>query len=322
MNVRLIQKCVCMFVVCVCGCTIKQSGPVVVALVNGREITSADIKKELILTSGQTLRDELRKAALSENPRVQAGLKLQILSKLLDELLLEEEAKNRGINVSSKEVQQELNALFRSYPGGFTVYSAVHSGVSIRDVKENLKRQLLIKKLLEQEAGKVKISEEEIKKYYDSHSEEFYQSDRVRARQIVVPDLSRAKKILELLQRPGGRKRFAEYARKYSISPEAKDGGDLGYFSEDEVPPQFNVCFKLRRGEVSRIVKSPYGYHIFMVEDRQPGRQRSFEEVKEEIRNLLMERKRKEIVQNFITRLRSKAEIVVYEDRLAGVSLF
>ena len=113
---------------------------------------------------------------------------------------------------------------------------------------------------------------------------------------------------------------FAELARRYSISPTAKRGGDLGYIERGQVGKEFErAAFSLKElGEVSDIVKTTFGYHIIRLEDRQEARQRTLDEVRDEIRQRLRERKRREILEGHLKELRQKYRVTIREELLEG----
>ncbi|HLB25575.1 MAG TPA: peptidylprolyl isomerase, partial [Nitrospirota bacterium] len=123
--------------------------------------------------------------------------------------------------------------------------------------------------------SKVKVSRGQAGKYFREHKDEFRRPARARARQIVVQTRAEADKITAELRRGAD---FAALARARSLSPDSKSGGDLGYFSKGEMPPQFAVVFRMRPGGISRVVKSPYGYHIFKLEELRKAAEPDFAE--------------------------------------------
>jgi peptidyl-prolyl cis-trans isomerase D len=141
--------------------------------------------------------------------------------------------------------------------------------------------------------SQVKISEGQIKDYYEEYLDTFKEKKQVRARHILfkVPENASKEeeekvkqKALEVLKKAKAGQNFAELAKKYSEGPTAKDGGDLGYFSENQmVKPFEEAAFKLKKGEVSDLVRTSFGYHIIKVEDIKEARTKSLEEVKGQI---------------------------------------
>jgi len=147
--------------------------------------------------------------------------------------------------------------------------------------------------------SKVTLTDEEIKEYYEYNIDAFKVPRKVKARHILfkvgkdAPEeeinkvKERAAKVLEEAKKGED---FAALAKKYSEGPTAKDGGDLGYFSEGQmVKPFEEAAFKLKKGEISGLVRTDFGFHIIKVEDVQPARTKSFEEVRKQISENLIE---------------------------------
>jgi peptidyl-prolyl cis-trans isomerase D len=139
----------------------------------------------------------------------------------------------------------------------------------------------------------VKVSDEQIKDYYDDFIDTFKEKKQVKARHILLKLAENAsqeeeqkarQKAADVLAKAKEGQDFAELAKKHSEGPTAKDGGDLGYFSEGQmVKPFEEAAFKLKKGEVSDLVRTSFGYHIIKVEDVKEARTKSLEEVKGQI---------------------------------------
>jgi len=154
-------------------------------------------------------------------------------------------------------------------------------------------------------AEKIKptVTEEEIKATYDTESAKVAQTERVRARHILVGSEQEAKQIIEQIN--GGEK-FEDAAKKYSLDGSKEFGGDLGYFTAAEMVPEFSkAAFALKVGELSGPVKTDFGWHIILVEDRKIGGAQPFDQVKVAIANVLLRKK----TQERIIALRKAAKI-------------
>jgi peptidyl-prolyl cis-trans isomerase C len=154
-------------------------------------------------------------------------------------------------------------------------------------------------------AEKIKptVTEEEIKATYDTESAKVAQTERVRARHILVGSEQEAKQIIEQIN--GGEK-FEDAAKKYSLDASKEFGGDLGYFTAAEMVPEFSkAAFALKVGEISGPVKTDFGWHIILVEDRKVGGAQPFDQVKVAIANVLLRKK----TQERIIALRKAAKI-------------
>ncbi|MCX7821905.1 MAG: SurA N-terminal domain-containing protein [Syntrophobacterales bacterium] len=152
----------------------------------------------------------------------------------------------------------------------------------------------------------ISVSESEVKDYYEAHQRDYRQEKEVRARHILFrlnPKVSQEevenvrRKAMEVLSLAKSGHDFATLAKKYSedLATKAK-GGDLGYFTRSQMVKEFaDRAFNMRVGEISDLVKSSFGFHIIKVEDIRPERELSFEEVKDRIKQKLLEEKAKEV---------------------------
>jgi parvulin-like peptidyl-prolyl isomerase len=176
---------------------------------------------------------------------------------------------------------------------------------------EQLRRDLTIRKLVQHSVdNKVAVTTEEIEAYYRAHADEFHQPEQVHARQIVVATEEEAHRLQSQLSGPDAASySFEELASDYSLSPDRAQGGDLGFFARGELPEEFDVIFELEPGGVSRVVKSPYGYHVFKLIARQPKRTLAAEEAAVAIRDRLVQTRREERFAEWLETLKRKANI-------------
>jgi peptidyl-prolyl cis-trans isomerase C len=151
------------------------------------------------------------------------------------------------------------------------------------------------------------VTDEEIKAAYDAESAKVAQTERVRARHILLGSEKEAAGILERLK--AGEK-FEDLAKKYSLDGSKDYGGDLGYFTAPEMVAEFSkAAFALKVGEISQPVKTDFGWHVIKVEDRKLGAAQPFDQVKSAIRNVLLRKK----VQETMDELRKTAKVEVLD---------
>ena len=154
--------------------------------------------------------------------------------------------------------------------------------------------------------GKVKkqITDDTIRKKYQEEVAGNPPEDEVHARHILVAKEEDAKAIIAQLQKGAD---FATLAKSKSTDGSAKEGGDLGFFSHDEMVPEFaDAAFAMKPGEVSKVpVKTQFGYHVIKVEERRKQEAPSFEQAKEEIAGELQQ----ELTQTAVKDLRAKAKV-------------
>ena len=163
-----------------------------------------------------------------------------------------------------------------------------------RDLGQSMEESLKIQGYLRDHLFKgLSVAKEVCEAYYKEHLGDFVSNDVVHVREILVEDEAQAGKILASLK-ANRNKNFSELARIYSQAPAAASGGDMGTFQRGELPEEFEkVIFPLAPRTASKIVRTRYGYHIFLVEEKILAHQQKYYEVEDEIREkLLMERQR------------------------------
>jgi len=173
------------------------------------------------------------------------------------------------------------------------------------DVKRQLafdRNRLLMESLLK-DTGRVAQTDSAEHQVYDEAIKQAKPEEEVHARHILVPTEDEAKAILAQLK---GGADFAKLAKEKSKDPGAADGGDLGYFTREQMVPEFaEAAFKLGKGQLSDPVKTSFGWHIIKVEDKRTKPTPTFEQVKSQIDNYVARRAQAQLVD----KLRSAANI-------------
>ncbi len=294
------------FIVAVHGCgSFKKDPRRPVARVNNKAITLKEYQDALSRLSAPSA------PASGENL---ATLKKELINQLVEEELILQEAAKAGLNVSAQEMAYEIESIRNEYRDEDFTRSLAERYGSMDNWKEEVKKKLLIKKTIGSlVAPKRPPGEAEARAYYESHSREFEAAPEVRSRMIVVSSEEDAQRIRKRLTRWN----FADIAKETSLSPEAKEGGDLGVFSRGEMPPAFeDAVFRLKPGEISAVIKTDYGYHIFLMEERREGRTLNFPEVREKIIEKLGSQAADEELSAWIASLKSQSKIEIKEDLL------
>ncbi len=185
---------------------------------------------------------------------------------------------------------------------------------AIKERLEELRRQVVIEELLKRNvASRVQIGDADLHRAYDENTEMFT-IEEVGASHIMVKTQAEAEAIrLELL----AGKDFAELARATSQDTgSAAKGGDLGMLGRGQTAPEFEeAAFALKEGEISQVVKTEFGYHIIKG-GKHTRVTRPFEEVKDQLRQMLMQRKQREALLAYMGELEKAAKTEIYEDRL------
>lgn len=271
------------------------------------------INGESVITLGQ-YRDAIKRVLPPDSGEEATGLKKELLSRLIEEEIILSEAMKNGIAVSENELASEVDGIKKQYNDESFQEAIMERYGHIGNWKEEIRRKLVIRKAIERFAGEpVDISEGEAKRYYEEHMEEYDAPERVRARMIVVSSEEAAKEVAGRVNKAN----FAELAKEVSLSPEGKEGGDLGYFSRGEMPEEFeNVVFKLKPGGISPVVKTEYGYHIFLLEDKKAAGRLKYNEVRDKIIQRLRNEAAERLFEEWVSSLKQNAQIEVREDLL------
>jgi parvulin-like peptidyl-prolyl isomerase len=237
------------------------------------------------------------------------ALRQVCLDQVIERKILVQEARRLGLKVSPEELKQAVSEMETDYPGeGFGEKLGL-KGTTLEEWKARLEERLLAEKVIRSTShSQEKIDEKEALQYYEGHRSSFQIDQKVRARQIVVADGEEAIQILKRLKRG---EKFETVAMQKSLGPEKVQGGDLGYFSPGEKPAEFDHVFNMEVGAISEVVKSPYGYHIFKLEEKIEPRQVPFGEAKSGILKELERKKGEENYQKWFKGLKGKAKVKI-----------
>ncbi|MFH1917199.1 MAG: peptidylprolyl isomerase [Nanoarchaeota archaeon] len=240
--------------------------------------------------------------------------KAEILQQLIDEKLLIIDAKRKGITVPDKEVQDEITRLIATSNITDQEFEQAlqEQGVTKEEFMTAFKTRLLIAKLFNVTILSTAIvTEEDTQNYYDENEQLFIEPPSVRASHILVETEDEANGILDQLK---AGEDFATLAKEKSIDPSAaQNGGDLGYFSNGMMVPEFEqAAFALSVGEYSEPVQTDFGWHIISVTDKKNGRQVAFDEVKDQLIESLKTAKAREEFTTYLSDLENKTQVVIY----------
>ena len=243
---------------------------------------------------------------------------LEIKKHLLDEMIEEEilfrQAQAGGVTVSPKDVEDAALALKET--DGEMVDSGLKADTIDEKLKARLEKQLTVRRFMDTLLACVDLADEEVREYYPAHREIFVRPMEVRVRQIVVSDADQAAEILDLLKKGED---FIQLAEERSKSPEASLGGDLGFLSPGQMPPEIeDVVFSLPEGTVKEI-SSAFGIHIIRVEEHRQPRELEFLEIESTIRERLLREKTKSFYEKWLKDQIESAQLKILDPDLAAL---
>lgn len=165
-----------------------------------------------------------------------------------------------------------------------------------------LKDRLLVDYAIEKTLGKITVTEEEVKKYYEEHAAEMTAGESVEASHILVPDEELAKDLLEKIK--SGARAFEDAAKEYSTCPSGKEGGSLGRFGRGQMVPEFDsACFEMAVGEMRGPIKTQFGYHLIRLDGKHAAETIPFEAVKSELEGRVLSEKQQAAYRSRVNQL-------------------
>lgn len=220
---------------------------------------------------------------------------------LLEQVIIEQ-VLEENYDVTDKEVEKELKSVKAQYGDSFKTVLK-QNGLTEETFKDNIKFSLLQEKA----KADVKVTDEEIKNYYEQAKYE------LKARHILVADEKTANEVITKLKKGED---FAKLAKEYSSDGSAAQGGDLGWFTVGKMVPEFNdAAYALKLNTISEPVKTQFGYHIIEVTDKREVKDYgTLEEKKAEIRDAI--KATKGDINKKITELIKKADIEIKDEDL------
>jgi foldase protein PrsA len=296
------------------GCSQKD----VAAKVNGDNISTTQVNEQL---------DQLKK----QYPTMFNGadgegrlldFKQRIVDNLVNTKLVEQAAKDKGISVSDADIQKQVDTLRANFKDQAQFEAALKSaGMTVDTLKASIRQQLVTNKLMEQLAANEKVTDKDIQDYYDNNKTQFAQKAQKRASHVLFKANDKATAAKVLKQIKAGDITLAQAAKKYSVDTvTAEKGGDLGWPNGTSYVPEFQAALdKLSKGETSALVQSTYGWHIVTVTDTRAAKQQPLTEVKAQIQQIIVQKRKAEAYQTFLDKLRKDAKIeILLEDLKAG----
>lgn len=292
----------------------------IVAVVNGDVITLSDLNTTL-----QPLLERIKKVPEEEKRKeLTAQARTAIINKLIDRMLIEQEAASLKIAVTDDEVDGVLENLLKAKKISLEKFrkSMAAEGFSLDEYKDEIRRERIKRKVINKIIrSKLSISEEEIGEYYAKHRDEYEGNEAVRIQQILIVKpkdatsgtqkklRAQAHKVLKKLQ---AGESFDLLVATHSQGPAVNAGGDLGFVEKGMMFPEVDeAAFSLKKGGISGVIESPVGFHIIRITDKRGAGIKPIEEVREEIIAKIGTEKGKKKFEEWLKEMREKSHIEI-----------
>ncbi|MDY6971665.1 MAG: peptidyl-prolyl cis-trans isomerase [Thermodesulfobacteriota bacterium] len=288
------------------GCTgFDQEKEKVAIVVGSRQITIEELKEDIVLMC----------AGMNISVLGDDKLKDEFLERLIDQYLIMEYGRENGISTSEQELNNALRDIRSEYTENAFQDVLLRGYVDYEQWENQLREQLLINKIIKKVTGSIPPpSYQDIKQYFDANQDEFRTLEMLRFRQIVTRTKEESENLLKRLH---DGEDMSELAKKHSIGPEAENGGEVSWVVRSHLDESMeNGLFLVPHGEISPVIETPYGYHIFKVLSVRSEGVRGLPEAISEIESKLYNQKREVFYKNWLGKLRSHFEVSVNQDLL------
>ncbi|WP_213974880.1 peptidylprolyl isomerase [Tepidanaerobacter acetatoxydans] len=285
-------------------------GKEVIAKVNDELILKSDYDRQ-VLQVKSALEANGQDFATDEGKKVLKEIREKVLEAMINDQLILQQVEKDNITLSEEEFEQAISEVEQYHGGKDALDKYLEQQELDRSSFEKLvKEQLLVNQFKEKLTSDIKVTDEEVKKFYEDNKTMFeLPAPEIRASHILVDTENEAKKILAEIKAGGD---FAALAKDYSKDPGSKElGGDLGYFSKGKMDPEFEkAAFALKPGEISDVVKTTFGYHIIKVTGERTSL--SFGDAKDYIKSNLENSKKEEEINKYLDEWKKQSKIEKY----------
>jgi len=242
----------------------------------------------------------------------------KIVEQLIDDRLVYSEAKRMNVQVGDSEVDEKVKETIRHFGSKEEFQKALSiQQITEKELRDRYREQVASRRLVDQKVGsKVVITPLEAIEYYDKHAAEFAEPEELNVLNIMVKPGEDVKKsatlIKEIKKRLNEGCDFGGLAKIYSEGPGAEQGGAMGYMKRGDLMPQIeDAIFKLKDQEISGVIQTSAGYHIFKVVDRKPAKIRTLNEARDDVEGAIFRQKVNEKIKAWVATLRKNAYIEI-----------
>jgi len=291
----------------------------VIAKVNDEIITLSEVQERTVRELGRLRSIE------NENIPVVEDIMRKVLNRMIEDILILGQGKKIGITISDDRVLAALDEIknTNSLTDEELIAMLEAESQTLEEYKDTIRDQILLSKVISIEIkNRIVVSEKQILRYYENNKKEFWQAGKVKASHILFlmdETLTQTEKNTKealaekVLQKIREGVDFVDLAKAYSEDVSADSGGDLGELERGKMVPELErVVFSMREGEVSGIVRSPYGLHIIKVNQISPGRTIGLEDVRSQIVNAERLKRFEKAFDDYVAKLKENAFIENY----------
>jgi len=244
----------------------------------------------------------------------------RLLDQVIDRSVFMQAARAAGVSAPDSVIDQLMKQFTASFNSGMT-NELTKQGLMPADFRRAIQRDLLIRDYIKSKIEpSITVSDADCKAYFDQHEAAFAGVDSVRARHIILlsspadkdKDKAERKQLIESIRaRILKGEKFERLAKMYSQDGSADRGGDLGFFARGQMVPDFeNVAFSLKKGELSKVFETQFGYHLVQCTDKKPAAPPNYEVAKPHIEDILRKQALGTELQNRLKQSREAAIIV------------
>ena len=250
-----------------------------------------------------------------------AEMRRLVLNQMIELKLLDQEARRQGVVLGPDEVAERVDEVLGPPAKRETDIPNRRDNPTLAAWGQDYQRRMLHERLINRAVtGQIEVTEKEVRAYYDAHKKDFDRPEQVWVRHIAVGTLDAYNKMLDLVK---DGTEFEALARRYSITPDRLNGGDLGYVERGVLPPEFDAAiFSMRRiGDVSarrNPAQTQMGFHLFRLEGRKKAGLVPVKEAQGEIRDILAHQKHPEAYTKWLNGLKKQARIEIHETVLTA----
>ncbi len=305
-----------------------ESNPVAVKEEANRVLVKVDDEPIMLHEVNKAMEPQLKQMAGRATPEqlesMKGRMRQQIVDMMITSKLIEKELQAKDIEIGQEAIDARLTEVAQQRNMSLEDFKAqlFKQGLTKEELNKQVKLGIGMQKLFENEAeGQLAdITEKQVHDYYDNNTQKYKQEEQVKASHILFDTRGKseeekaklkekAQEVLKEVKKPESD--FAALAKEHSACPSSAKGGDLGFFAKGRmVKPFSDAAFAMEPGQISdELIETQFGYHIIKVTDRKDAGQTSYEDAKDQIKEMLEGQQKREFAQGYLADMKDKADI-------------